>query len=132
MTDEHEPKVAFTTGKAPASGRVAHSRSLLAVPGVCTKVPAAHVVHDVHDGALVVLEKVPAAHGLHTRLLLAPPGTCTKVPAAQVVHCVQDVALEPEKVPGPHALQDGALVVLEELPAGHGPQKRLVVEVPST
>ncbi len=118
-------------GKTPASGRLAHTRSLLAVPGVCTKVPEAHVVHGVHDGALVVLEKVSATHGLHTRLLLAPPGTCTKVPATQVVQGVQDVALEVEKVPGPHALQEGALVVLEELPAGHGPQKRLVVEVPS-
>jgi hypothetical protein len=91
VRDEHEPKVPLTTGNTPASGRMAHTWSLLAVPGAWTKVPAAHVVHAVQEVALVV-----------------------------------------EKVPGAHALQDNALVVLAKLPAMHGLQKRLVVEVPST
>ena len=127
----HDPKVPVTTGSTPASCRELHTRSLLAVPGACSKVPATHMRHGVHDDALVVLEKVPIPQGLHSRLLAALPVVCTKVPAGHVVHDMQEVALKVEKVPGAHALHEGASVVFEKVPAGQGLQKRSSSGVPT-
>jgi len=61
----------------------AHTRSLVAVPAVCTKEPAEHVVHAAQLAAFSPLENVPSAHAEHRRSAVVEPGVATNVPASQ-------------------------------------------------
>ena len=55
------------------AAQLAHVRSLDALPVTLTYCPAAHVLHGVHDGALLTVLNEPAAHALHARSVVAEP-----------------------------------------------------------
>jgi hypothetical protein len=49
----------------------------VAVPEELTKVPAAHVAHDVHAAAFVVVLKLPFVHDAQVRSAVAEPALVT-------------------------------------------------------
>ena len=71
-----------------------HVRSDATVHGALTFVPAAHVVHVVHDPAFGIVEKVaPAVHGVHALFCVSVHAVDTYVPAIHVVHGVHTGSL---------------------------------------
>ena len=67
-------------------------RSRAAVPSLATRLPAAQLVQDAHDAALVTTLKVPLAHAAQPRSAVVVPSRTTYWPALQVVVGTQAVA----------------------------------------
>jgi hypothetical protein len=72
--------------------QLAHTRSLVLVPTVCTYVPAAQLDQSVHVAAFCVVLYMPAPHVTQVRSVVVLPADCTCCPAAQVVFGTHGVA----------------------------------------
>lgn len=137
----------------------AHTRSLEALPGDCTKEPAAQTLQLAQLAAFAVVLKVPLGHAPHVRSRVAEPAVSTRWPAAQFVHATHAVAASPswshvppaqaclgvappgQKKPAGHAVQTAGLFGVagtdSSVPASHAPWGRhaswfwVLVKVPA-